>query len=150
MRSTQLTPTQWAYIAPAPNSRHAGQNPLAPRSLTLAPRNTNTDRNGRQMRNAPKRQRNNFGLFHAADTRHANSRQGGNSNQNFGGARPSREEGSRSREGRCPRPDYGAPGPYNSNRQRRRDSPQYRLTPQNTSNLTEREWALVRAFRRPK
>ena len=89
LRSTQLTLTQWAYIARAPNSTQVGQNPLAPR-------NTNTDRNGR---NAPKRQRNNFGLFHATDTRQADSRQGGNSNQNFGGARPRREQCSRSREG---------------------------------------------------
>ena len=142
LRSTQLTLTQWAYITRAPNSTQVGQNPLAPR-------NTNTDRNGRQMRNAPKRQRNNFGLFHATDTRQTDSRQGGNSNQIFGGARPRREQRSRSREGRRPRPVYGAPGPYNSNRQRRMDSPQYRPTPQNTSNLTERELALVRAFRRP-
>ena len=142
LHSTQLTLTQWAYIARAPNSTQVGQNPLAPR-------NTNMDRNGRQMRNAPKRQRNNFGLFHATDTRQTDSRQGGNSNQIFGGARPRREQRSRSREGRRPRPVYGAPGPYNSNRQRRMDSPQYRPTPQNTSNLMERELALVRAFRRP-
>ena len=70
LRSNPLTLTQWAYIARAPNSMQVGQNPLAPC-------NTNTDRNGGQMRNAPKRQRNNFGLFHANDTRQADSRQGG-------------------------------------------------------------------------